>query len=164
MITVQRSFHGPTKAGDVRYVPIMDVLRPILRAWQLKAGGCWLVFPNERDGMHAQSARIFQERLHRVLDAAGFPRPPADERAVHYVNFHGLRHTFASHWVMAGGDLFRLQKILGHKTVQMTMRYAHLQPSAFAEDRGRFDALAQPAGEVVPLRAAGAEAASKPCD
>ena len=49
LITVQRSFHGPTKAGDVRYVPIMDVLRPILRAWQLKAGGCWLVFPNERE-------------------------------------------------------------------------------------------------------------------
>lgn len=40
--------------------------------------------------------------------------------------FHDLRHTFASHYVMRGGSIKALQKILGHKTIQMTMRYAHL--------------------------------------
>jgi hypothetical protein len=65
------------------------------------------------------------------------------------LTFHDLRHTFASHWVMKGGDLFKLQKILGHKTVQMTMRYAHLQPGVFAEDRGRFADLASPVGGTV---------------
>jgi site-specific recombinase XerC len=39
---------------------------------------------------------------------------------------HDLRHTFASHFIMATGDLVALQKILGHKTLAMTMRYAHL--------------------------------------
>jgi len=151
LITVQRSFRGPTKGGCVRYVPILNVLLPILRAWRLKAGGCWLVFPNQRNRMHLPSARIFQERLHRVLDAAGFPRPPASERAVHYINFHSLRHTFASHWVMGGGDLFKLQKILGHKTVQMTMRYAHLQPTAFADDLDRFAHLEPPRAEVLEM-------------
>lgn len=53
-----------------------------------------------------------------------------------------LRHTFASHWVMTGGDLFKLQKILGHATVQMTMRYSHLVPSAFEADYGRLSKLA----------------------
>lgn len=148
-IVVQRSFSGPTKAGDVRYVPILDELLPILRAWRLNAGGAWLVFENERGNMHSKGARIFKQRFHRVLDAAGFPRPPANERAAHYIHFHGLRHTFASHWVMNGGDLFKLQKILGHKTVQMTMRYAHLQPSAFVEDYGRMAGLVPGAGAQV---------------
>jgi len=36
--------------------------------------------------------------------------------------------------------LFKLQKILGHQSVQMTMRYAHLAPEAFKDDYGRFGA------------------------
>ncbi len=62
-----------------------------------------------------------------------------DGKERRYIRSHDLRHTFASHWVMKGGDLFKLQKILGHKTVQMTMRYAHLAPHAFAEDFKRLD-------------------------
>jgi integrase len=45
------------------------------------------------------------------------------------VTFHTLRHTFASHAVMAGVDLHTLAKILGHRTLQMTQRYAHLAPA-----------------------------------
>lgn len=41
---------------------------------------------------------------------------------------HVLRHTFASHFVMNGGNILTLQKILGHTTLAMTMRYAHLAP------------------------------------
>ncbi|WP_019530617.1 phage integrase [Dasania marina] len=41
---------------------------------------------------------------------------------------HVLRHTFASHFMMADGNLVTLSKILGHSTIQMTMRYAHLAP------------------------------------
>jgi site-specific recombinase XerD len=43
---------------------------------------------------------------------------------------------------MRGGDLFKLQKILGHKSVQMTQRYAHLAPEAFAGDYGRLGSRA----------------------
>ncbi len=44
------------------------------------------------------------------------------------LHFHDLRHTFASQWVMAGGDLYLLKEILGHKSIVMTQRYAHLSP------------------------------------
>jgi len=43
---------------------------------------------------------------------------------------HVLRHTFASHYMMRGGDVLKLQKLLGHSTILMTMRYAHLAPDA----------------------------------
>lgn len=41
---------------------------------------------------------------------------------------HVLRHTFASHFMMNGGNILVLQKILGHSDIKMTMRYAHFAP------------------------------------
>ena len=150
LITIQRSFDGPTKADDVRYVPVVDALLPILRAWRLRHPGR-LVFTNRDGEMLRPSGRVFQETLHEVLRAAGFDKIMRGGTRRSYIRFHDLRHTFASHWVMKGGDLFKLQKILGHKTVQMTMRYAHLQPAAFVEDYGRF-AVPANEGTVVPLK------------
>ena len=48
------------------------------------------------------------------------------EAKIEAFRFHDLRHTFASHFMMSTGDLPALQKILGHATLAMTMRYAHL--------------------------------------
>ena len=42
------------------------------------------------------------------------------------VTFHTLRHTFASWYVINGGDPYRLQGFLGHSTIALTQRYAHL--------------------------------------
>lgn len=42
------------------------------------------------------------------------------------IRFHDLRHTFASHFMMNGGNIYTLQKLLGHKDIQTTMIYAHL--------------------------------------
>jgi integrase len=41
---------------------------------------------------------------------------------------HVLRHTFASHFLINGGDILALQRILGHSDLKVTMRYAHLAP------------------------------------
>lgn len=46
---------------------------------------------------------------------------------------HVLRHTFASHFMMNGGNILVLQRILGHTDIKMTMRYSHFAPNHFEE-------------------------------
>jgi len=46
---------------------------------------------------------------------------------------HVLRHTFASHFMMNGGNILELQRLLGHSTLAMTMRYAHMAPDHLQE-------------------------------
>ncbi|MBI5330725.1 MAG: tyrosine-type recombinase/integrase [Betaproteobacteria bacterium] len=48
---------------------------------------------------------------------------------------HVLRHSFASHFMMNGGNILTLQRILGHSSLAMTMRYAHLAPDHLLEAR-----------------------------
>jgi hypothetical protein len=62
--------------------------------------------------------------FHEALEGAG----------CHRVRFHDLRHTYASHFVMAGGNLLALQKLLGHADLKTTMKYAHLAPDYLAAE------------------------------
>jgi site-specific recombinase XerD len=50
-----------------------------------------------------------------------------------FVGWHVLRHTFASHLAMRGAPLKAIQELLGHATIMMTMRYAHLAPEIARE-------------------------------
>ncbi|MEH8539414.1 tyrosine-type recombinase/integrase, partial [Klebsiella pneumoniae] len=68
-----------------------------------------------------------------ALDRAGIELPPGQLT-------HVLRHTFASHFMMNGGNILVLQKILGHTDIKMTMRYAHFAPNHL-EDAVRLNPL-----------------------
>lgn len=57
----------------------------------------------------------------QIIQSLGFELPK-------WQAAHVLRHTYASHFVMNGGNILTLQKILGHSTIEQTMAYAHLAP------------------------------------
>ena len=61
-------------------------------------------------------------------DVRGSLGKAASKAKIERVRFHDLRHTFASQLVMGGVDLKAIQELLGHKTIDMTLRYAHLSP------------------------------------
>ena len=62
-------------------------------------------------------------------------------REVEHTNIHGLRHNFARGWIRNGGDVFRLQKILGHSSLEMTKRYVKLFSEDIKEDFDEFSPL-----------------------
>jgi integrase len=124
-----------TKDGDVRVVPILHGLLPVLTAWKLKSGGRGLVVPPMQKGAGHISRDVLWEALRSALKALGFPEaawtPGKDQTLTWYC---ATRHTFASHWVLAGGSLATLARILGHASVTITERhYVHLRPDAYTD-------------------------------
>ncbi|GGK40938.1 hypothetical protein GCM10011322_30050 [Salinarimonas ramus] len=70
----------------------------------------------------------------RILcNKKGF-RAACERAAIMDFRFHDLRHTFASWWVQSGGDLYKLSRVLGHRTLQMSARYGHLRTDDLHEE------------------------------
>lgn len=68
------------------------------------------------------------------------------DRQVEKTSIHLFRHTFAKHYLMSGGDVFRLQKLLGHSTLDVTKNYISLYCSDLAVDYENYcllDSLSQ---------------------
>jgi integrase len=101
------------KGGKMRYVPMTPELAAELRRVPVVIGEDRL-FPRKH-GAKGERQRV-EGSFETALELAGI----SDFR------FHDLRHTFASWYMMNGGDLYELAKILGHANIKMTERYAKL--------------------------------------
>lgn len=58
-------------------------------------------------------------------------------------SIHLYRHTFAKKWILAGGDIFRLQKILGHSSLDVVKEYVEMFTNDLQKDFDKFNALEQ---------------------
>lgn len=96
------------KSGEQRHIPLPPELHRHLKG--LARPTPWVI--GERPSLAVMSA--FFQKISRKAKLAG--------------NIHTLRHTYASHLVQAGVDLFVVQKLLGHTDPKVTMIYAHLAP------------------------------------
>ncbi len=72
-------------------------------------------------------------RIMTLKAPRGWFEQAVEDSGVAHFTWHDLRHTFISRLVMAGVDLRTVMELAGHKTIQMTMRYAHLAPSHVAQ-------------------------------
>ncbi len=132
ILHIRRSYDKETtKSSKIRRIPLPAPLAELLRAWRGRSHSEVWVFPNERGGVQKAGSKSSDEFFHECRKEAGIER----------MTFHSLRHTFASHFMMNGGDIYRLQSLLGHSSVKVTERYAHLSPDAFAGDRNRLGAF-----------------------
>lgn len=101
-----------TKNGKPRYIPISKSLGDELR--EFARGKKGRLFKSSYDG------------ISEVLEELDFGLPRGQRT-------HVFRHTFASHFMMNGGNILTLQRILDHSSLAMTMRYAHLAPEHLSE-------------------------------
>lgn len=128
---------GPLKDEDSRLIPILSPLFPILAEWKLKTGSVGLLFTPSRPGRGGSEKRpatfVQIHTLHRHLEKAlEACRLPA------LTWYQATRHTFASQFVLAGGSIEKLSKLMGHSSVTTTERYAHLRADLFrVEDYDR---------------------------
>jgi integrase len=153
-IHVRESVAGPLKDDESRVVPILDSLLPVLKAWKLKTGGLGTVVPPMRsDGRHCDDHTLRSYlgdvlREIKLLPANDTHQDAKAKRRPRLNWYRCTRHTFASHWVMDGRPIEKLKEILGHSTVQVTERYAHLRVDLF-----RPEDLAAMAIDLTPPRA-----------
>ena len=148
---------GTLKDDDSRIVPIQDSLIPILKAWRLNTGGQGIVCAPRhptRGGRPGSPAAFIRphtlaRHLKRALAAAKLPT---------LTWYQATRHSFASLWVSQGGSIEELSQIMGHSSVLVTERYAHLRPDLFRDEHHSLLTvdLTTPGGDVVCLPTSGA--------
>ncbi len=109
-ITVPRSKHG-----EKRRVYLNDAAISAFKGlWRFSAG----------------TGKVFGHlyRCNATVGARGWLRRLWGDAEIKNFRWHDLRHTYASRLVMAGVDIRTVQELMGHKGIQVTLRYAHLAP------------------------------------
>jgi integrase len=98
---------GNAKSGRTRFIPLNVEALDVLKRYRRQHG----------------EGRLFNlTRVNKAFAAL------VESAGIEGLRFHDLRHSFASHLVMAGADLYVVKELLGHASIAMTERYAHLAP------------------------------------
>jgi len=100
-----------TKSGNSRIVPFNGILTVLFNRME-----------KEGNGPFNFRGDFVTHKFKKYLRSSGIDKDDS-------LNLHSLRHTFASHLVMAGIDLKTVSVLLGHSSVRVTEMYAHLAPN-----------------------------------
>ncbi len=110
---VAKAIRLTTKSGKIRHVPLGDN-----------------IYGDLREAYDKRESDLVFHLNGKVLDKSNLRNRHFDkdikEAGVSKIRIHDMRHTFASHFMMNGGNIYFLQAILGHSSIKMTQRYAHL--------------------------------------
>lgn len=122
-----------TKNRKMQMIPLSPALEAALREYMRLWRGCAsedaFLFPSVLEQQMTQSALKYS--------FAQYCRG----RGVNRTNLHGLRHSFARGWIRNNGNVFTLQKVLGHNSLEMTRRYVKLFDDELKQDYDQFSPL-----------------------
>ena len=120
-----------TKNRKAQIIPMSSTLSTILQEYLIYRKGelADYLFCNTSGGM--ANIRTYQESLAKYNNNRGVAKTSA----------HLYRHTFAKKWILNGGDIFRLQKILGHSDLTMVREYVNMFGNELSLDFNRFNPL-----------------------
>ena len=120
-----------TKNRKQQIIPLSATLAEILQGYlQIRGGEADdYVFCNEYGGQ--ASCRTYQQLVRRYNR----------KRGVEKTSCHTFRHTFAKNWILNSGDMFRLQKILGHSDLTVTKEYVNMFGQDLQMDFEKFNPL-----------------------
>lgn len=111
----RRELKERSKTNIIRVIPMTAMVKATLLNLSKNNNGSKFVF------LDPKGVEVDPHHVYRVFEKA-----QKDAGMGRKITFHDLRHTFASQFVMMGGSVYDLQKILGHTCITMTQRYAHL--------------------------------------
>lgn len=122
-----------TKNNIAQIIPLSSsleiVLKEFIRTWRKDAPvGAYLFANVGEEQLTTNALRLAHGRY-------------CASRGVDKSNIHGLRHNFAKGWVRNNGNMFALQKILGHQSLEMTRKYVRLFSEDIKEDFDKFSPL-----------------------
>lgn len=122
------------KNGKDSTVPVTEQVLGILSA--ITRTDSEFIWP----GIDGGARTDFRRMGKRLRDKAGLPK--------NFRPCHGLRHTFASHLVSSGVDLYQVQTLLTHSSVEMTQRYAKLKDEVLREAASKAGSMLSPSADA----------------
>lgn len=138
IVTVFQSKNGERRALPLNQT-VLNVLKERAKVRSLHTD---LVFPSQAqtplEGSHLRRAFRGALKKARITD----------------FRFHDLRHTFATRLIQAGVELYKVQRLLGHKSPMMTQRYAHHYPESLREGVEMLDRI-RPLSQFITVSAEG---------
>jgi len=122
-----------TKNKKMLYIPLSATLNKILQ----KYFRAWSLSHNDYIVCETSRRQITGYGLYHALQKY------CEAKGVDYHGIHSFRHSFARQWIVNGGDVFRLQTILGHSTLDMTRHYVQLYGTDLQKDYDQYTTLSK---------------------
>lgn len=127
--SVFKTRHNKNRREQI--IPISKVLNKVLTEYMEHRGG-------------ENSDRLFCSQYGQPLNANSLGqaiRRYGKSRGVMECGVHKFRHTFSKNWVLSGGDVFRLQKILGHSSMDIVRKYVNIYGTDLQKDFEKYNVL-----------------------
>jgi len=140
-----------TKTNEPRQIPINDTLAELFERLKRENPGSKYVFlyQNKNPDKSLKAVSLVVDNDKRLDNVKNSFSTALKRSGIEHCTLHDLRHTFASHLLMNGASIKDVQELLGHKTMQMTLRYAHLSQEHKKKAVNLLNGLTAPEKEIL---------------